>query len=140
MLNQVVMMGRLVKDPELRTTQGGKPVANFTLACDRDLQDAVDFFDCIAWDKTAEFVTKHFFKGKMILVSGSAQTRKYEKDGVKRTSWEINVQRVYFADDKKREDGYAQMDGGPVQYTQRRNPFDDVMSERMDDTYGRMPF
>lgn len=143
MLNEIIVMGRLTKDPELRSTTTGKSVANFTLAVDRDKQDAADFFDCTAWAATAEFVQRNFHKGKMALVVGSMQSKKWEdRSGSKRTDWYVNVQNIYFADDKKK-DGYAQMDGGPVNYTDNHvkyDPFADVMSERMDDTYGRMPF
>lgn len=128
MLNEIIVMGRLTKDPELRTTTTGKSVANFVLAVDRDKQDATDFFECTVWGATAEFVNRNFHKGKMALAKGSMQSRKWEdRDGGKRISWEINVQNVYFADDKKK-DGYEQMDGGPVQYASSKpqgDPFDD---------------
>ena len=124
MLNEIVAMGRLTKDPELRSTTTGKSVANFTLAVDRDKQDAADFFDCTVWGATAEFVQRNFHKGKMAVVKGSMQSRKWEdRDGAKRISWEINVQNIYFADDKKK-DGYAQMDGGPVQYSNSNIKYD----------------
>ncbi len=120
MLNHTTVMGRLVKDPELRQTQGGVSVASFTLAVDRDRssgkQKTVDFFDCVAWRATAEFVMKYFFKGKMAIVTGPMQSRQYEdRSGVKRTGWEINVENIYFGDDKRREGGWAQMDGGQQQ-------------------------
>ena len=138
MLNHIDIMGRLVKDPELRTTNNGKKVVTFTIACDRDLQDVTDFFDCVAWEKTGEFVQKHFFKGKMAIVSGSAQIRKYEdRDGNKRTSWEINASRVYFGDDKRRDDGFQQMDGGPVQYAAKPDPYAEAYTY---DSDGRLPF
>ena len=109
MLNQIVIMGRLTKDPELRYTQSQTPVASFTLAVDRDYgQDKqTDFFDCIAWRKTGEFVSKYFTKGSMAVVSGAMQSRNWEdKSGVKRRSWEVNAQSVYFGSSKKekRED------------------------------------
>ena len=78
MLNEIIVMGRLTKDPELRTTTTGKSVVNFTLAVDRDKQDATDFPECTAWGATAEFVARTFHKGKMALVKGSMQSKKWE--------------------------------------------------------------
>ena len=78
MLNHIVILGRLVKDPELRYTQSNTPVASFTVAVDRDFGEdkQTDFIDCTAWRKTGEFVSKHFQKGSMIVVSGRLQSRK----------------------------------------------------------------
>ena len=113
-LNHIVAMGRLTRDPELRYTQSGKPVASFSIAVDRDYQkDATDFISCVAWGKTGEFVHKYFFKGKMIVVSGSLQSRNWEdRDGSKRTSWEINAQNVYFGDSNKQQNDSNQGYGG----------------------------
>lgn len=113
-LNHIVAMGRLTRDPELRYTQSGKPVASFSIAVDRDYQkDATDFISCVAWGKTGEFVQKYFFKGKMIVVSGSLQSRNWEdRDGNKRTSWEINAQNVYFGDSNKQQNDSGQGYGG----------------------------
>lgn len=106
MLNHIVIMGRLTKDPELRYTQNSTPVASFTLAVDRDFQkDAVDFIDCVAWRKTGEFAGQYFRKGQMVAVTGSLQSRQWtDRDGNKRTSWEVNVEHAYFAESKRRED------------------------------------
>ena len=114
-LNHIIVLGRLTKDPELRTTQNGKSVASFTVAVDRDFQkDAVDYINCVAWNGTAEFVSKYFFKGKAAVVSGQLQSRKWtDRDGRDQISWEINAQSVYFGDDKRREDSYRQSDYGP---------------------------
>ena len=113
-LNHIVVLGRLTKDPELRTTQNGKSVASFTVAVDRDFQkDSVDFINCVAWGGTGEFVSKYFFKGKAAIVSGQLQSHNYtDRNGVDRTAWEINAQSVYFGDDKRREDNYQQQNGG----------------------------
>ena len=105
-LNHIVCMGRLTKDPELKTTQSGVSVVNFTIAVDRDFKNGdekvADFIDCVAWRGTAEFVSKYFSKGRMAVVSGSLQSRKWEdKEGNKRTSWDIQAQNVYFADSKR---------------------------------------
>lgn len=142
-------MGRLTKDPELRSTQSGKHVANFTVAVDRDFQkDATDFFQVVAWAETADFVNKYFFKGKMIIVKGSMESRQYtDRNGEKRTAWEVKARTVYFGDDKRRGD--AQMDGNTEpqydtrpKYTQEPggNPFNDYGREQygMDD--GELPF
>ena len=138
MLNEIVAMGRLTKDPELRSTTTGKSVVNFTLAVDRDKQDTTDFITCTAWGATAEFVQRNFHKGKMALVKGSMQSRKWEdRDGNKRTDWEINVQNIYFADDKKK-DGYAQMDGGPATYATSNVKYDPFAYDS--DDVDRMPF
>lgn len=100
-------MGRFVNDPELRSTNDGKKVCSFTIACDRDRQkEATDYFDCVAWNATAEFVCKYFFKGKQALVSGPFQSRKWQdKNGNNRLNWEILVQDIYFADEKRRDSG-----------------------------------
>ena len=108
MLNQIVLMGRLVKDPELRRTGTGIAVASFTLAVDRDFanketnEKEADFIDIVAWRSTAEFVTRYFSKGRMAVVSGRLQMRKWtDKDGNKRTSAEVVADNVYFGDSKK---------------------------------------
>lgn len=107
MLNHIVIMGRLTRDPELRRTGSGIAVANFTLAVDRDFsskdsgEKETDFIDCVAWRQTGEFVSKYFTKGRMACVSGSLQIRKWtDKDGNKRESAEVVADNVYFADSK----------------------------------------
>lgn len=106
MLNHIVIMGRLVRDPELRTTQSGINVASFTVAVDRDYsgqgqEKQTDFIDCVAWRGTGEFVSKYFSKGRMIVVSGRLQSRKWQDNqGNNRTSWEINADSCYFGDSK----------------------------------------
>lgn len=109
MLNKIDIMGRLVRDPELRRTGSGIAVANFTVACERDFaQDGnkeTDFVDCVVWRQTAEFVSKYFQKGSMIVVSGRLESRKWtDKDGNKRTSWEVRGENVYFGGTKKDSD------------------------------------
>lgn len=102
MLNHITIMGRLVRDPELRRTQSGKPVASFTVAVDRDFgEKATDFIDCVAWNKTGEFVDKYFSKGSMIVVAGRLQIRDWnDKDGNKRRTAEIVAENVYFGESK----------------------------------------
>ena len=107
MLNHIVIMGRLTRDPELRKTQGGTSVASFTLAVDRDFapdggEKETDFIDCVAWAGTADFVSGYFFKGSMAVVDGRLQLRDWkDKDGNKRRSAEIVANRVYFGEGKK---------------------------------------
>ena len=103
MLNKITIMGRLTRDPELRRTQNGKAVANFTIAVDRDFdREQTDFIDCVAWNGTAEFVSKYFRKGSMCVVSGRLQMRRYEaKDGTNRTAYEIVADSVYFGESKR---------------------------------------
>lgn len=101
-MNKTVLMGRLVRDPEVRYTQNNKMVVNFTLAVKRRLTEGTDFFNIIAWNKTGEFVSKYFKKGQQVVISGRLQNRQYEtKDGSKRTVNEIIAEEVYFADSKK---------------------------------------
>ena len=108
MLNHITIMGRLTRDPELRYTQSQTPVASFTLAVDRDYggrdggERQTDFIDCVAWRQTAEFVSKYFQKGRMAVVSGRLQSRKWQdRDGNNRTSWEVNVDNIYFGDSRR---------------------------------------
>lgn len=106
MLNVVALMGRLVRDPELKTTQSGLSVCSFTIACDRSYAKAgeerkADFIDIVVWRQTAEFVCKYFHKGSLIAIDGSIQTRNYEdKSGNKRTAVEIVATNCHFADSK----------------------------------------
>ncbi len=108
MLNHIVLMGRLVRDPELRHTQSGTAVASFTLAVDRDFKDkqtgekATDFIDIVAWRQTAEFVSRYFTKGRMAVVEGRLQIRDWtDKEGGKRRSAEVIADNVYFGDSKR---------------------------------------
>ena len=110
MLNRIIIMGRLTKDPELRRTQNGTAVTSFTLAVDRDFknketgENACDFIDCVAWRSTAEFASNYFSKGRMAVVDGRLQMRDWtDKDGNKRRSFDVVVQSMYFGDSKKEE-------------------------------------
>ena len=103
MLNVVAIMGRLVADPELRTTQQGTNVCTFRIACERSYtpkgqQRQADFVDIVAWGKTAEFICKFFQKGSMIAIDGSLQTRNYQdKQGNNRTAVEVLANNISFA-------------------------------------------
>lgn len=108
MLNRIILMGRLARDPELRHTQTGTPVASFRLAVDRDFKDkqtgekATDWIDVVAWRQTAEFVSRFFTKGRLAVVEGRLQMRDWtDKDGNKRTSAEVVAENVYFGDSKR---------------------------------------
>ena len=157
MLNHIVIMGRLTRDPELRRTQNDTPVASFTLAVDRDYtsrdsgERQTDFIDCVAWRSTAEFVSKWFAKGRMAVVSGRLQTRKYtDRDGNNRTAYEIVADNIYFGESKRDSAGqggysqsYSQMDQqyspAPMQdsYTAPVRPSD---FQVQDDDDGDLPF
>ena len=114
MLNHITIMGRLVRDPELRRTGSGIAVASFTVAVDRDFADKssgekeTDFIECVAWRQLGEFVSKHFTKGRMIVVSGRLQVRKWKnKDGENRYTTEVLAENCYFGDSKKESSGNA---------------------------------
>ena len=129
MLNHIVLMGRLTRDPELRRTQSSIPEVSFTLAVDRDYSSRdggerqTDFIDIVAWRNTAEFVSKYFTKGSMAVVSGRLQIRDWpDRDGGKRRSAEVVADNVYFGESKKSREGasggcysnssYSYNDGG----------------------------
>ena len=121
MLNHIVVMGRLTRDPELRYTQAQLPVTSFSLAVDRDFggrdggEKQTDFIDCVAWRSTAEFVSKYFTKGSMAVVSGRLQMRDWtDREGNKRRNYEIVVDNIYFGESKRSRDegGYRQDNGG----------------------------
>ena len=116
-MNKVQLVGRLTKDPELRTTGNGVSVCSFTIAVNRRFRNAdgeyeADFINCVAWRQSAELLTKFFTKGRMIGIVGSIQTRNYEKDGQKVYITEVSVEEVHFVDSKtvsddKSESGVA---------------------------------
>ena len=120
MLNHIVLMGRLTRDVELRTTQSGVSVASFTLACDRDFggkdgEKETDFIDCVAWRSTADFAAKYFSKGRMAVVSGRLQIRPWtDKEGNKRYSTEVAVENMYFGDSKPDGKKNAGTDGSEI--------------------------
>ena len=112
MLNHIVIMGRLTRDPELRRTGSGIAVASFSVAVERDFsgrdggEKETDFIDCVAWRQTGEFVSKYFTKGRMIVVSGRLQIRSWtDKDGNKRRTAEVVADNCYFGDSKRDAEG-----------------------------------
>lgn len=133
MLNKIILMGRLTRDPELRRTQSGTAVASFTLAVDRDYksQDGereTDFIDVVAWRGTGEFVSKYFTKGRMAVVEGRLQVRDWkDKDGAKRRSTEVIADNVYFGDSKRSESGTPAETSGEIR-------------ELPDEEKGELPF
>lgn len=143
MLNHITAMGRLTKDPELRYTQNQVSVASFTIACDRDYsgqgqEKQTDFIDCVAWRSTGEFVKKYFSKGRMIIVSGRLQSRKWtDKDNNKRTSWEIVADNCYFGDSKKDGDSSGSTYNEQQAYNnmQQQSQF-----QELDEDDGDLPF
>ena len=120
MLNHITIMGRLVRDPELRRTGSGIAVSNFTVAVDRDFsggdgkEKETDFIDCVAWRQTGEFVSRYFAKGRMIVLSGRLQIRAWtDKEGNKGRSAEIVADNVYFGDSKRDGDSTGSYGGSP---------------------------
>ena len=129
MLNEVILMGRLTRDPDVRMTQNGTTAANFALACERDYapqgQDReTDFFDIVAFRNTADFVGKYFAKGQLVAVKGRLQQRDWtDKQGNKRRTTEILADRCYFAEKRQDRDasdaGFQQMsDSTPVPFAE----------------------
>ena len=119
MLNHIVIMGRLTRDPELRRTGSGVAVASFSLAVDRDFggrdggERETDFIDCVAWRHTGEFVSKYFTKGRMAVVSGRLQIRSWtDKEGNKRRTAEVVADNVYFGDSRRDGDNAGASYGG----------------------------
>ena len=124
MLNHITIMGRFVRDPELRRTGSGVAVASFTLAVDRDFKSGhsgdkeVDFIDCVAWRQAGEFVSKYFTRGRMAVVSGRLQIRSWnDKDGNKRRTAEVVADNVYFADSKSEPASTAPQASAPASYS-----------------------
>ena len=145
MLNHIDIMGRLVRDPELRTTQSGTAVTSFTLAVDRDFsgrdggEKETDFIDVVAWRSTAEFVCKYFTKGRMAVASGRLQMRKWkDKDGNNRVTAEVVAENVYFGDSKREESSGGNAQSGAPAYGYGE-PAGGGFSEISDDD-GDLPF
>ncbi len=154
MLNHIVLMGRLTRDPELRYTQSQTPVASFSLAVDRDFggrdggEKQTDFIDVVAWRSTAEFVSKYFTKGSMAVVSGRLQIRDWnDREGNKRRSAEVVADNVYFGESKRsREENGGAPRGGNDTYSGRGNyqSFDNASGasafSELGDEDGQLPF
>jgi single-strand DNA-binding protein len=144
MLNHIVIMGRLTRDPDLRYTQSQLPVVSFTLAVDRDFsgkdggEKQTDFIDCVAWRSTAEFVSKYFAKGSMAAVSGRLQLRDWtDREGSKRRSAEVIVDNIYFGGNKK--DNSAASQNAPQQ-SHSAPAYEQSRFVEMDDGDEELPF
>ena len=155
MLNHIVLMGRLTRDPELRYTQSQVPVASFRLAVDRDFggrdgsERQTDFIDIVAWRSTAEFVSKYFTKGSMAAVSGRLQIREWtDREGGKRTTAEVVADNVYFGESKRRDSGDSRSDSYSNSYSRPSSGYDAPRSvnsapsafSELDDGDGELPF
>ena len=127
MLNVVAIMGRLAADPQMRQTQSGKSVASFRVAVDRGRKDAngqnqTDWLDVVAWDKTADFVSRYFPKGSMVAVTGRLQIRNYQdKNGNNRTAIEIVANQVSFCGEKKQEKSFQPANENALNFAQGGN-------------------
>lgn len=128
MLNVVAIMGRLVADPELKTTPAGINVCTFCIACDRSFaqqgqQRQADFIDVVAWRHNADFLCKYFAKGSMVAVQGRLQTRQYQdRNGNKRTAVEVVADSLSFAGSSKKPGGQAVDEGGEAPPSDYRDP------------------
>ena len=149
MLNHIVIMGRLTRDPELRYTQSQTPVASFTVAVDRDFggrdggERQTDFIDCVAWRQTAEFANKYFTKGSMAVVSGRLQIRDWtDREGGKRRSAEIVVDNVYFGESRRRDGDSGSTAHSTYSYDAGRNssPAPASTFSELDDGDDELPF
>lgn len=130
MLNKAILMGRLCADPELRYTQNNTPVANFRLAVDQYCKDAsgnkqTDFINCVAWNKSAEFVSRYFSKGMMAIVCGRIQTRTYkDKNGNNRYVTEVIAGEINFGETKKSREANGSPDIHNDDWEELGNDFD----------------
>lgn len=141
-MNQIVLMGRLTRDPELRHTQTGTAVTSFALAVDRGYaskdggERQTDFIDIVAWRNTAEFAAKYFVKGQMAAVTGRLQIRDWtDKEGNKRRSAEVIADNVYFTGSKKESGGGGGASGGGYQ-----TPVSGTDFAELEDDDGDLPF
>ncbi len=151
MLNRIILMGRLARDPELRHTQAGIAVASFRLAVDRDIRNketgerATDWIDVVAWRNTAEFAAKYLAKGRLVVVEGRLQIRDWtDREGNKRTSAEVVTDNIYFAESRRdTESGgaYSRPAAPPPAVDYGMPPAGgDQFSELTDDDDGELPF
>lgn len=146
MINNAIIMGRLTADAELRTTNSGVNVTSFTVAVDRSFvkageQRQADFINVVAWRQTADFVTRYFHKGSMIAVSGSIQTRNYEdKQGNKRTAFEIVASEVSFCGAKNESDDSVSLSTAKKDATKKTSAKEDACNFEMIDGDDELPF
>jgi len=130
-INQVILMGRLTRDPDMRTTPNGKTVTSFSLAVDRQGQDdSADFFDVTAWEKLGELVNQYLSKGRRCLVQGRLSYRQWEQDGQKRSKVEVIATDVTFLDGPSGESGGS---SAPRSNSSSSNNSKDVAPDDVDD-------
>ena len=126
-MNSIIIHGRITKTPELKTVGSGTEVCKFTVAVNRpvgkDKEKIADFFDVDAWGQTGVFVEKYFKAGDGVIVQGEMQSRKYDKDGEKRTAWSVHANRVEFAEKKGDSSGTGNNSGGFTEVTDDALPF-----------------
>ena len=147
MLNKVILMGRLTRDPELRATATDISIASFTLAVDRGYsrrdngpQQTADFINIVAWRNTAEFVCRWLKKGQLVAVSGRIQSRTYkDRDGNNRAAVEVVADEVFFAESKKKETAPGAETYTDAELTAERDGFDEMYQEYIGDD-GELPF
>lgn len=142
MLNHIVLMGRITKDIDKKTTQSGVSVLSTTIAVERDFKNGdekqTDFVDCVFWRHNADFLEKYAAKGRMIVVSGRLESRKWQdKDGNNRVSWEVQAESVYLADSKR--DGTNNTNTSSYASNGAINVSADGFRE-LDDSDGKLPF
>lgn len=130
MLNHIDIMGRLVRDPEVRTTGSGLTVTRFTVAVERDYkgqsgQKETDFIDCVAWRQTGEFAARYLRKGSMAAVSGRLESSTWtDKDGNKHKSWEVSANSIYFGESRKAQDsGFRSREEAPPAWQTEQQSF-----------------
>ena len=146
MLNRIIIIGRMTRDPELRRTQSGNAVTSFSLAVERDMKNQngekeTDFIDVVAWKNTAEFVSRYFSKGRMVVVEGRLQMRDWkDQNGNNRRVAEIVADNVYFGDSKR--DGAAPMGGSAPSGGYNRAPAGGMPSTfaEIEEEDGELPF
>ena len=136
-MNNVTLIGRLTKDPELKTTQSGLSICRFTVAVDRyskDDEDKTDFISCVAWRSTAEFICNYFLKGSKIALIGSIQTGSYtDKDGRKVYTTDVNTDKVFFCESKKDGDNNTAAKSSKQRKARKEEPIDDEAFEEISD-------
>lgn len=138
-MNAICLMGRLTGDPELKTTPNGVDVTSFSVAVDRSYtpkgqEKQTDFINCVAWRGTAEFITRYFHKGQRIALQGSLQMRSYtDRDGNKRTVYEVVVDRAFFAESKNAQESEPPAYSAPD--VSRQDDFEDITGDE-----DRLPF
>lgn len=135
MINNIVLMGRLTYEPEVRVTTSGVSVSAFQIACDRQYQSKTqerqtDFIDCIAWRNSAEFLERYFHKGDMIAVQGTLETNNYtDKDGNRRKSTQVNVNQISFCGSKSSQNNGTYQQPAPTHAAADNSDFEEIIDD-----------